>query len=84
VYATKEKRGAREFTFGDRFGMERNDDSESLSDTQHDVTRDPQMVAHFNANARAHLVLPLTWHHFGINTGYLHARVYASPRGKRI
>jgi len=53
----------------DGLGLERDADTEFLSNTVENETGHPEVVTHVDARARANLVLPLRWHHLSVDTG---------------
>merc|ERR1712232_1410490 len=53
---------------GLRFGIEADGDAVHLADATHDIPAHPKMISRVCALARANLVLPLTRHHFSIDT----------------
>ena len=56
-------------------GVERDVDAKVFGDAVQDVARHPQIVAHLDALARAHLELPLGRHDFGVGAADLDAGV---------
>jgi hypothetical protein len=56
-------------------GMQGNLNAEFLSNSLKEITGHPEMIAHFDANARADLEFPLRGHDFGVDTAYLDASV---------
>ena len=58
----------------DGLGVKAHHHSVLLAHALHEIARHPQVVGSLNALAGAHLVLPLTRHHLGINAAHLHTR----------
>merc|ERR1712110_622325 len=51
---------------------------EQFTNTEHQIARDPKLVAAIDADTGSHLVLPLASHHFCIDARDLHTSVKAS------
>ncbi len=62
----------------DGLGVERDDDSELLSESVHNVTGNPHVVSDINTKAGTNLVFPLSRHHFSVDTSDLNASIEAS------
>lgn len=62
---------------GDGLGVERDLSTELFGDTVEEETRDPEVVTHLDTLARANLVLPLSGHDLGVDTGDVDTGVQA-------
>lgn len=60
-----------------RLGMERDLNTEFLSNSLEKISGHPEVVTHLNADARADLEFPLRWHDFSIDSADLDASVQA-------
>lgn len=58
-------------------GVERNLDAEFFGNTVEEVTSDPKMITHLNAEAWANLEFPLGWENFSVDTADLDTGVEA-------
>lgn len=54
---------------GDGLGVQRANNAELLANAVQQVPGHPQLVTRLDAHARAHLVLPLAWHHLPVGSG---------------
>ena len=64
---------------GDGLGVKGDLDVVKLTNAEHDVPGNPQVVTHLNASARANLVLPLRGKDLAINTGDVDSSCQAHP-----
>lgn len=62
---------------GDGLGVERDLSTELFGDTVEEEARDPEVVTHLDTLARTNLVLPLSGHDLGVDTGDVDAGVQA-------
>jgi len=64
-------------TLGDGLGVEGDDDGESLSESVHEVTGNPEVVTDGDTQAGTNLELPLAGHNLSVDTSDLHTSVQA-------